>query len=258
MTTIVTSERTTLSASSSPGSHEELVGCWRAFERPTAGSRSSRGSRTCATPTVRLGARRAARRAPLRVLGGRRRARRPASLAERRGGYSPSDGGADHPARHRTREPRCRRGRARRGRRRRPASAAASGDDRLRGPQGEPGRRPRRNERGDAAATGQVFTVFSPKGGTGKTVLATNLAAYLASKTQQARAADRPRSAVRRRGDHARARPGADDVRPRPGARRPRPRQARRLHDAAPVGSATCSWRRCCPSTPSWSPRRRS
>ena len=33
--------------------------------------------------------------------------------------------------------------------------------------------------------TGQVITVFSPKGGTGKTVLATNVAAYLASKTRK-------------------------------------------------------------------------
>ena len=32
---------------------------------------------------------------------------------------------------------------------------------------------------------GQVITVFSPKGGTGKTVMATNLSAYLASKTKE-------------------------------------------------------------------------
>jgi pilus assembly protein CpaE len=32
---------------------------------------------------------------------------------------------------------------------------------------------------------GQVITVFSPKGGTGKTVVSTNLAAYLASKTKK-------------------------------------------------------------------------
>jgi pilus assembly protein CpaE len=33
--------------------------------------------------------------------------------------------------------------------------------------------------------TGNVITVFSPKGGTGKTVLSTNVAAYLASKTRK-------------------------------------------------------------------------
>ena len=33
--------------------------------------------------------------------------------------------------------------------------------------------------------TGRVVTVFSPKGGTGKTVLATNIAAYLASKSRK-------------------------------------------------------------------------
>ena len=35
------------------------------------------------------------------------------------------------------------------------------------------------------SAGGRVFTVFSPKGGTGKTVLATNLGAYLAAKTNK-------------------------------------------------------------------------
>jgi len=37
----------------------------------------------------------------------------------------------------------------------------------------------------DGDGRGQVITVFSPKGGTGKTVLATNLASYLASKTRK-------------------------------------------------------------------------
>ena len=37
----------------------------------------------------------------------------------------------------------------------------------------------------DSASKGQVITVFSPKGGTGKTVMATNLGAYLASKTNK-------------------------------------------------------------------------
>jgi pilus assembly protein CpaE len=37
----------------------------------------------------------------------------------------------------------------------------------------------------ETAVTGRVVTVFSPKGGTGKTVLATNLSSYLASKTRK-------------------------------------------------------------------------
>lgn len=37
----------------------------------------------------------------------------------------------------------------------------------------------------DGDGRGEVITVFSPKGGTGKTVLATNLASYLASKTRK-------------------------------------------------------------------------
>ena len=61
---------------------------------------------------------------------------------------------------------------------------------------------------------GRVVTVFSPKGGTGKTVLATNLSAALAKNERQADAAARPRPPVRRRGDHARDRAGEDDLRP--------------------------------------------
>lgn len=38
---------------------------------------------------------------------------------------------------------------------------------------------------GDGGSGGQVITVFSPKGGTGKTVVSTNLAAYLASKSKK-------------------------------------------------------------------------
>ena len=37
----------------------------------------------------------------------------------------------------------------------------------------------------DGSTTGSVVTVFSPKGGTGKTVLATNVASYLASKSRK-------------------------------------------------------------------------
>jgi pilus assembly protein CpaE len=38
---------------------------------------------------------------------------------------------------------------------------------------------------GHGGSGGQVITVFSPKGGTGKTVVSTNLAAYLAAKSKQ-------------------------------------------------------------------------
>ena len=54
------------------------------------------------------------------------------------------------------------------------------------------------------AANGRVVTVFSPKGGSGKSVVATNLAVAAAAHRAEAHAADRPRPAVRRRRDHAR------------------------------------------------------
>jgi pilus assembly protein CpaE len=38
---------------------------------------------------------------------------------------------------------------------------------------------------GDGGHGGEIVTVFSPKGGTGKTVLSTNIAAYLASRTDE-------------------------------------------------------------------------
>ena len=102
-----------------------------------------------------------------------------------------------------------------------------------------------------------VVTVFSPKGGTGKTVLSTNLAAYLAPKTRQARPADRPRPAVRRRRDHARPRPAADDAR----ARRRLPAGSIRASSPATrraISRGSTSWRRrCAPRRPSSSPSRR-
>ena len=63
------------------------------------------------------------------------------------------------------------------------------------------------------------------------------LSAYLASKTPQARAADRPRPAVRRRRDHARSRPERTMHELVQVAGRARSRQAGRIHDAAPLGS---------------------
>ena len=68
---------------------------------------------------------------------------------------------------------------------------------------------------GAHARQGRIITVFSPKGGTGKTVTATNLAASFAKHEETAHAPARPRPPVRRRGDHARARAGEDDLRPR-------------------------------------------
>jgi pilus assembly protein CpaE len=82
---------------------------------------------------------------------------------------------------------------------------------------------------------GKIVTVFSPKGGTGKTVIATNLAAALA-KSRASDAAARPRPPVRRRRDHARPRAGEDDLRPRRRSGRARLREARRLHHEPPCG----------------------
>ena len=70
-----------------------------------------------------------------------------------------------------------RRGARRRGRGRDPA-AAADGEHRLRDPQGLPGREAL--GRRVASHMGKVATVFSPKGGIGKTVVSTNLAATFA------------------------------------------------------------------------------
>ena len=89
-------------------------------------------------------------------------------------------------------------------RRRRPRPAANGGDDRVRV---DKAARPAPTPQLSVAAgapRGEIITVFSPKGGTGKTVLSTNLAAYLASSRASA-CCCRPRPPVRRRRDHARA-----------------------------------------------------
>ena len=83
------------------------------------------------------------------------------------------------------RDPRLGRGRRpcsrapRGGRRRRPAPPAAARQRRLRDPQGG-ARRPALHAEAATDDRGRIVTVFSPKGGTGKTVTATNLAAALA------------------------------------------------------------------------------
>ena len=96
----------------------------------------------------------------------------------------PPDAGADHPAGHRRR---CgdRRGGSRSRRRRRPARAAAHRVDRVRRAQGGPGGTPppNRGRRGDGCRTGGDRLLA--EGGTGKTVLATNIAAYLATRTRK-------------------------------------------------------------------------
>ena len=87
-----------------------------------------------------------------------------------------------------------------------------------------------------ASRVGKVATVFSPKGGTGKTVRRPRTSRATFAKYHKAtNAAARPRPPVRRRRDHARPRAREDDLRPgrRPG--RARHREAGRLHDQASV-----------------------
>ena len=81
----------------------------------------------------------------------------------------------------------------------------------------------------------RVFTVFSPKGGTGKSVIATNLAVALAANGVSD-AARRPRPRARRRRADAGQRPAADDLRPR---RRARVRSTRRSSAATPTRHAS-------------------
>ena len=125
------------------------------------------------------------------------------------------------------------RGGARGGRRRRPAAAADDRERRLRDPQGRPLRPAVAG--GPARAAAAIMTVFSPKGGTGKTVIATNLAASRRQVRGEAHAPARPRPPVRRRRDHAGARAREDDLRPGRRAGRARPREARGLRHAPRV-----------------------
>ena len=106
-------------------------------------------------------------------------ATRSSSLPGRRPRRDPRvHAGADRPARLRRVLRAARRG-ARRRRRRRPAPAPADRERRLRDPQGRP-LRPAWRSTARPRGTGRIVTVFSPKGGTGKTVMATNLAASFA------------------------------------------------------------------------------
>ena len=94
-------------------------------------------------------------------------------------------------------------------------------------------RRPRPSSRRPTrASSGKVITVFSTKGGAGKSVLAANLAVVLARRSRQARRAGRRRPAVRRRRRDAQAGPAAHDRRRRRLARPPRPHAAHAVPDA--------------------------
>ena len=85
---------------------------------------------------------------------------------------------------------------------------------------------------------GKVVTVFAPKGGAGKTVLACEPRGRLRTQAGAAHAAARPGSPVRRRGDHDGHRAGEDDLRPRHGAARARLRRSGGLRHRPPVGRA--------------------
>ena len=118
---------------------------------------------------------------------------------------------------------------------------------RERGAEGRrPGRRPRRTpRRARSTPARRSIVVLGPKGGVGKTTVATNLATTLAAR-RPAHAADRPRPPVRRRRTRAGRRARPHDPRPgdRPGpARRRAParlrgQQRRRRRRAARAGSA--------------------
>ena len=163
-------------------------------------------------PPVRQ--RRPARRAP-------RRSGRPARAGHRRADRRPPQPlvrGGDAPRRRRRALPAAVVPVARAWRPPRPAPRAPAAP-----------RRCRRTASPSASRAGRdahVFTVFSTKGGSGKTVISTNLAVCFAPPGP-ADAPRRPRPALRRR--RARPRPLAalDGARPRPVARRPRRREAR-------------------------------
>ena len=86
--------------------------------------------------------------------------------------------------------------------------------------------------------TSHLVCVLGPKGGTGKTLTATNLAVAFAQRGSRV-ALDRPRPPVRRRRPVPRPAAGEDGLRPGPVAGRARLRQARRVpRDALRRGSA--------------------
>ena len=114
-----------------------------------------------------------------------------------------------------------------RGRRRRPRPAAPArpkafaSRSRRRSPGG------RASPRGPRARSARLIVVLGPKGGTGKTLTATNLAVALAEAGKQGRAR-RPRPPVRRRRALHGPEPRQDDLRPRPQRRGARRGEARR------------------------------
>ena len=80
-----------------------------------------------------------------------------------------------------------------------------------------------------------LVCVFGPKGGTGKTITATNVGVSLATSGHNASRGPRP--AVRGRGARARPDARADDLRARAVGGNTGRREARQLHDKTPVGS---------------------
>ena len=105
------------------------------------------------------------------------------------------------------------------------------------------GRRPRRQGRrrpSPTAPSAKVITVFSTKGGAGKSVLAANLAVVLAQRSHRpARGPGRRRPAVRRRRRDAQAGAAAHDRRRRRLARSPRPHPPQPVpHAPRAVGAA--------------------
>ena len=104
---------------------------------------------------------------------------------------------------------------------------------------------------------GRVITVFSTKGGAGKSVMATNLAVVLAKRSEQAGGARRRRPPVRRHRRDAQAGPAAHDRRRRRLARPPRRQPA--AEPAHRTTSRACtSWPpRSSPSSPTRSRRPR-
>ena len=129
---------------------------------------------------------------------------------------------------------------------------------------------------------GRVITVFSAKGGCGKTTLATNIAAALADRGRARGLPGRPRPGLRRRGDHAAAVPGAHHRRrrragrpagragacaslltphsPGPGHAAGAGRAGRGRDGSRPalVGRRSCDPAGACSTSSSWTPRPRS
>ena len=94
-----------------------------------------------------------------------------------------------------------------------------------------------------------LVVVLGPKGGVGKTTVATNLSTTLA-QARPADAPDRPRPPVRRRRDRPRRAPRPHDPRPRDGPGTAGRGTAERLRQAAAPTASTSSWHRAALTRP--------